>query len=192
MSKTQWMVLLMVAATGVIGCSKSSEETAKDKDETKKVEATPSKVEAALKEVAPADVVEVAKPVAEALTETVENNEAVATAVEAVTSGDSRDKVIKDQLALMTAMTGLLEGVTDKESAEKAKPEFTKLNGKGQALKARADKLGEPSPEEEDALKAKYGPQMEEVGKKMMTQMMRLMAKPEAMAVLKDSMSGMK
>ena len=61
---------------------------------------------------------------------------------------------------------------------------------KGEALKARADKLGQPSPEEEATLKEKYGKQMEEVGGKIMAQMMRLMAKPEAMKIVQDSMSG--
>ncbi len=65
------------------------------------------------------------------------------------------------------------------------------LTKKAEVIKARADKLGEPSPEEEAALKAKHGPQMEAVGGKMMKQMMRLMAKPEAMAVIQESMAGM-
>jgi hypothetical protein len=194
MSKTQWMVLLMVAAIGVVGCSKSTEETSKDPDATKEVADASKEVKAtyvvdAANVADVADVADVAKPTLKTLTETVEDNEAVATAVEAVSSSDSRDKVFVDQLALMTSMTGVLEGVTDKATAEKAKPELKSLTEKAEVIKARADKLGEPSQEEEEAMKAKYGPQMEAVGSKMMAQMMRLMAKPEAMAVIQQSMS---
>ena len=182
MSKTKWMVLLMVAAIGLVGCSKTDEETAKDLEAAEKAADAPKKVEAP-------DVADVAKPMLKEVAKAVENNEAVATAVEAVAAADSREKIVEEQLVLMTSMVGLLEGVTDKESAEKAKPEFATLNEKGEALKARADKLGEPSTEEEESLKAKYGPQMEAVAGKLMAQMMRLMAKPEAMAILQESMS---
>jgi hypothetical protein len=244
MSKTQWMVLLMVGAIGVVGCSKSSEETAKDPGATKDVAnaqgaetkemvdavkpaikamtegmenneavanavaavASSGSLDKVIQDQSPTeeivdvqkvaetkDVAAAAKPMLGALTEGMGNTQAVATAVEAVSSSDSRDKVIVDQLALMTAMTGMLEGVTDKESAEKSKPEFAKLNAKGEVLKARADKLGEPSQEEEGALKAKYGPQMEEIAGKLMAQMMRLSSKPETMAVLNTiDMSGLK
>ena len=183
--KTQWMVLLMVAAIGVVGCSKTDEETAKDLEAAEKSADAPKSVKAP-------DVAAVAKPMLDTLTKTVADNEAVADAVEsmnAVASLDSRDKVMEDQLALMTSMVGVLEGVTDKATAEKAKPEMTSLNTKAEAVKLRADKLGEPSQEEEESLKAKYGPQLEEVGGKIMAQMMRLMAKPEAMAIIQDSMS---
>ncbi len=104
---------------------------------------------------------------------------------------DSREKVTEDGLDLMEEMVGVLEGVTDKESAEEAKPKLEELNKEGEELKARAEKLGDPSKEEEKELEEKYGEQMKEVFGKMMAQMARLSAKPEAMAVIGDSMSGM-
>ena len=182
MKKTLWMVLLMIAAIGVVGCSKTDEETAKDLEAAEEAKDAPKKVEAK-------DVAAVAKPMLDSLTKTVADNEAVAKAVDAVAAIDSRDKVMEDQLGLMASMVGVLEGVTDKATAEKAKPEMKSLNTKAEAVKLRADKLGEPTEEEEKGLKEKYGAQMEEVGGKIMAQMMRLMAKPEVMAIIQDSMS---
>ncbi len=86
MMKTRWMVLLMVAAIGVVGCNKSSEEKAKDSEATKEVADAPKKVEAT-------DVNDVAKPMLDNLTKTVKGNEAVADAVEAGMSKDSAPKV---------------------------------------------------------------------------------------------------
>ena len=86
MMKTRWMVLLMVAAIGVVGCNKSSEEKAKDSEATKEVADAPKKVEAT-------DVNDVAKPMLDNLTKTVKGNEAVADAVEAGMSKDLAPKV---------------------------------------------------------------------------------------------------
>ena len=61
---------------------------------------------------------------------------------------DSREKVTEDGLDLMEEMVGVLEGVTDKESAEEAKPELEALGEQAKELKARAEKLGDPSEEE--------------------------------------------
>jgi hypothetical protein len=145
MKKTLWMIVLMVAAIGVVGCSDSAKEATPDPDTAKEAVVAPA--------------------------------------------SDSFEAMIQDQMVLMKEMVGVLEGVTDKETAVKAKPELDALNKKGMALKARADKLGKPSAEEEVTLKTKYEKQMEEVGGKMMAQMMRLSAKPEAMKVVQDSMA---
>jgi hypothetical protein len=243
MSKTQWMVLLMVAAIGVVGCNKSDEETAKDlvaaeeaadaqegakpkemvdavkpaiKALTEGMEnneavadavaavassnslgkviqdQSPTEEIASVQEVAETkDVADAAKPMLGALTEGTGNNRSIASAVAAVAPSDSHDKLNKDKLVLMAAMTGVLEGVTDKATAEKSQPELEALVKKAVALKARAEKMGEPTAEEENGMTEKYGAQEEEVTGKLMAQIMRLMEKPEAMAVLQKSMSGM-
>jgi chromosome segregation ATPase len=113
MKKTLWMVVLMVAAMGVVGCS------------------------------------------------------------------DSREKVMEDQLDLMEQTVGILEGVTDKESAEEAKPKLEALKEVSEELQARAKKLGKPTEEEAKELQEKYGEKMTEVANKMMAQMMRVQSNLE-------------
>ena len=136
MMKTRWMVLLMVAAMGVVGCSDSGIETTQGQDTAK--------------------------------------------------TSDSREKVVEDQLDLINEMIGVLEGVTDKESAEEAKPELEELIKEAEATQARMKELGEPSEEEEKELEEKYGEQMEGVAHKVGAQMGRLRARPEAMAVIRE------
>jgi hypothetical protein len=118
MKKTLWMVVLMVAAMGVVGCS------------------------------------------------------------------DSQEKVYEDQLDLMEKTVGILEGVTDKESAEEAKPELETLSQEGEAIKARAEKLGEPTEEEAKELNEKYSEKMTEVANKMMAEMARVQSNPETNSAL--------
>ena len=241
MMKTQWMVLLMVAAIGVVGCNKSDEETAKDLEAAEEVadaqggaktkemadaaqpmlgaltsgmgnneavanavaavassgsldkgvqdQASTEKIASAGEVAETKDVADAAKPMLGALTEGMGSNQSVAGAVAAVASDDSQDKVAEEKLVLLTSLTGILEGVTDKATAEKLKPGLEALVKTAAALKAREKKLGEPTAEEQKGLTEKYGPQMEAGIGKLMVQAKRLMDKPEARAGLQKSMS---
>jgi hypothetical protein len=215
MKKTLWMIVLMIAAIGVVGCSDSGKEATQGQNTAKKAVVESKEIKAPLPtgtgiplptgtgiplptgtevplptgtEVPLPTGTEIPLPKGTKVPLPTGIKEFVATKALA---SDSFDAMIQDQLVLMKKMGDVLEGVTDKESAEKAKPELDALNKKGQALKARADKLGKPAEAEEAKLKEKYGKQMEEVGGKMMEQMTRLMAKPEAMKVVMKSMSAM-
>ena len=109
-------------------------------------------------------------------------------AVGVVGCSDSRDKVIEDQLDIMEEMVGVLEGVTDKESAEEAKPKLEELSKETEAIQARAEKLGDPTEEEQKELKEKYGEQMTEVAVKIAEQMQRLQSNPETKSVVDGAM----
>ena len=118
MSKTQWMVLLMVAAVGVVGCS------------------------------------------------------------------DSREKVMEDRIDNMKETLGVLEGVTDKESADEARPELEELHREEEKIKGRTMILGDPTKEEGKELDEEYGEQVKELGRKLKKEAMRVNANPETASVL--------
>jgi chromosome segregation ATPase len=109
-------------------------------------------------------------------------------AVGVVGCSDSQEKVYEDQLDLMEDTVGILEGVTDKESAEEAKPKLESLKKVSEELQARAKKLGEPTEEEQKELQEKYGKKMAEVANKMMTEMMRVQSNPETKSAVEGVM----
>jgi hypothetical protein len=135
MMKTRWMILLMVAAIGVVGCSKSDEETIKDLEAAEEVADAPKEVKAT-------DVVDVAN-------------------VAKLANVDDVADVAK--LANVAKMDDVLEGVTDKATAEKAKPEMESLTKEAEALKARGDELGKPEamPVIEDSMPKAPAPKIE-------------------------------
>jgi len=103
--------------------------------------------------------------------------------------GDSHDKVTADSLDVISDMNDVLDGVNDKASAEAAKPELEALGERMQDIKARAEKLGEPSAEQKQALEEKYKERMgKEVGR-IFGNMMRVGMNPEIAGVLDDAMN---
>jgi hypothetical protein len=66
------------------------------------------------------------------------------------------EKVIKDQIAIMSDLTTVLETVKDKASVEKAKPKLEAVAKRLKDLGDRAKKLGNPSKEVLDEVGKKY------------------------------------
>lgn len=107
-------------------------------------------------------------------------------------SVSDHDEAMEAQMDLMEEMVGILEGVTDKASAEKAKPEMEALGKKAQKLAEEIEKLPQPDQAELKRLQEKYQPRMEEFQKKAMEHMMKLMTYPELSEATQKAMSGMK
>lgn len=55
--------------------------------------------------------------------------------------GDSKEKVIADSKSMMSEMTVILKTITDKASAEAAKPKLVELINKGKDLEVRIQTL---------------------------------------------------
>lgn len=60
--------------------------------------------------------------------------------------------VMKEQIALAEELTDVLTSIVDKDSADAAAAKMAVIMEKGEAIKAKEDALGEPSPEMEKAL----------------------------------------
>jgi hypothetical protein len=103
---------------------------------------------------------------------------------------DSHEKVMSDTVDVLSETNATLEGVTDKASAEAAKPKLEALSERMQALEARGEKLGEPSAAETEALGKKYLPQMMKEGFQLMAAMQRINSNPELREVLGSSVEG--
>jgi hypothetical protein len=70
---------------------------------------------------------------------------------------DSHEKVVKDQLSLLEKTVEVLEGVTDKESAEAAKPELEAILAEDELIDARLQELGQLKRGEKRELEEEYG-----------------------------------
>lgn len=103
---------------------------------------------------------------------------------------DSHDKVTADTLDIITDMNDVLDDVTDKASAEAAKPKLEAIGERMKDVKARADKLGEPSPEQQEQLKTKYEERMGKEMMRMFGNAMRVGTDPEIAPVLEEAMQG--
>ena len=115
---------------------------------------------------------------------------ACACAMALVGCGDSHDKVRSDMLDVISDMNDVLDDVDDKASAEAAKPKLEAIGERMKDLKARADKLGEPSPEQEKELNAKYEERMGKETMRLFGNMMRVGTNPETAPVLDEAMQG--
>ncbi|MFI5403580.1 MAG: hypothetical protein ACHQ1G_11640 [Planctomycetota bacterium] len=97
--------------------------------------------------------------------------------------------VLDAQISSMEDFTVALEGITDKKSAEAAKPKLQAIVKRMQEVVAAGEKLGEPTDDEQrsheaklEAATAKLDPRMEKV-------MERLQGDPEAMMVVASVMA---
>jgi acetylornithine/succinyldiaminopimelate/putrescine aminotransferase len=88
--------------------------------------------------------------------------------------GDSHEKVVNDLAAQIEKVVGVLKGVTDKASADAAKPKLDSIDQDIKAIAERAKKLPKPSQAEEAALKSKLETRMKKAGEELQTEMMRV------------------
>jgi len=103
---------------------------------------------------------------------------------------DPHEKVMVDMLDCMEEVTEVLAGVTDKASAEAAKPKLEAFGERMKGIQKDMEEVGEPDKEKEEALKEKYEKRMKEVMGKFMKEGMRIGMNPELGAVLKEAMEG--
>lgn len=101
--------------------------------------------------------------------------------------GDSPDSVMKDTIKLMNEMADVMEGIKDKDSAEKAKPKLEALAKKMKDLEERAKKLklDEMPKEKKEALQKKYEDDLKKAGTRFGAAMMKAMTNPDAAGALK-------
>jgi hypothetical protein len=88
--------------------------------------------------------------------------------------GDSPDSVMQDALSCAKEMGTVMQSVKDEASAQAAAPKLKAIGGRMQDIEKRQKALN-LSKEEETALQAKYKPQMEEIAKGLLPDMMRVM-----------------
>ena len=88
--------------------------------------------------------------------------------------GDSPDSVMQDYLSCAKEMGTVMQSVKDEASAQAAAPKLKALGARMQDIEKRQKALN-LSKEEETALQAKYKPQMEEIAKGLVPDMMRVM-----------------
>ena len=103
---------------------------------------------------------------------------------------DPHEKAIVEMMECMEEMTEILAGVTDKASAEAAKPKLKAVNDRMTASKKNMDEIGKPDEAKEKMLKEKYEGRMKEMMPRMMKESMRVMMNPEFSAILADAMKG--
>jgi hypothetical protein len=88
--------------------------------------------------------------------------------------GDSPDSVMQDALSCAKEMGTVMQSVKDEASAQAAAPKLKAIGARMQDIEKRQKAL-KLSKEEETALQAKYKPQMEEIAKGLVPDMMRVM-----------------
>jgi len=96
------------------------------------------------------------------------------------------DAIFKEVVGSMSQLADVLASIKDKDSADKAKPEIKKIAVKMKELKAKGDKLGKPSKDQEKELMEKYRKDLEAATKKMTTEAFRLASTDYGKDALKD------
>ena len=98
--------------------------------------------------------------------------------------GETHEKIMKDMISVMNRMGDTLSGIKDKASAEAAKGKLTALVDEMKAVKARMDKIGEPTGKLSADLKAKYEKEMMAAVGKMSQGMIKAMAADEKVGMV--------
>lgn len=111
--------------------------------------------------------------------------------VSACGGASTHEAVSQDMTKAMKDFVATLETVTDKKSAEAAKPKLEAIAKSIQEIQQRMEALGEPPAEKQKELEEKYGKEMEQVMQRMMAASMKLASNPEAMATLQPVLEQM-
>lgn len=101
-------------------------------------------------------------------------------------AADTHESLLEDSIKALTAFSDVLTSIKDKASSETAKPKLKEAAQKMLDLKDRSDKLGEPKGAAKDDLEKKYKGKMEEVVKKLTTEMIRISMLDGGMDIVKD------
>ena len=104
--------------------------------------------------------------------------------------GSKQDNLTKKAISSMDKLAGILAGVKDKASAEKAVPKLEKLGEQLKSLKKEMDAL-ELSDDDEQAMQDKYEDKLKKVGEKIDAEMERIVGIPDAVAVIMPAMMKM-
>jgi ketopantoate reductase len=96
----------------------------------------------------------------------------------------THEDVARDAIGTMNEFAGVLAKCTDKASAEKHKGELEAIATKMKEQKAKMEKMGAPSKEDEEAMKKKLDADMQAAMQKMMQEAMRISQNQEVMAVV--------
>jgi hypothetical protein len=102
--------------------------------------------------------------------------------------GDTHEKLTADSIAAMKEFSGIIASIKDEPSAQAAKPKLEALGDRMEALRKRRDALGQPTKEQEEALKKKYEPEVKQIAEEMLPNMMRVAFDPKLSVHVKDSL----
>jgi hypothetical protein len=89
-------------------------------------------------------------------------------------AADTFESVTEEMIKGMNDAADLLTGIKDKQSADAAKPKLKTLGKKLADLKKRAEKLGKPTKEVEDKLKAKYEEKIKQAADRLLQETFRV------------------
>ena len=105
---------------------------------------------------------------------------------------DDHESLARQSITLMSETVDVLDGVTDKASAEAAKPKLEAIVVKIEDIKKRMTALGEPDEATQEKLKKVLESEGKKITTMMMTLMKRFMTNPEILGVLQETMGKMK
>jgi len=103
----------------------------------------------------------------------------------------THESVAKEGTQLMNDFVTTLESISDKKTAEAAKPKLVAIEKSMEELKKKAEALGKASPEVEAKLTEQGKAQQADIMRRMMAWSMKMGQNPEAMEPVKDVLEKM-
>lgn len=101
-------------------------------------------------------------------------------------AGDPFEVTAADTVAAIKEYADVLSTVKDRASAEAARSQLEAAVEKMQSVHKRRQALGTPTPEQDAAVKQKYGTELDAQSKRMSAQMRRLSMDKETAEALED------
>jgi hypothetical protein len=99
-------------------------------------------------------------------------------AAQAQPGGSPYEGVLKEMIGIMERMTATLAGVKDDATAEAARPELKKAAEQFAAVRKKAEKLDQPTPEDRKKIVAAYQKKMAEAVARLKQEVARVQAVP--------------
>jgi hypothetical protein len=108
------------------------------------------------------------------------------TAALAQEGGSPHEAVVKEMIGIMERMTASLTGVKDDATAEAARPELKKAAEQFAAVRKKAEKLDQPTPEERKKITAAYQKKLAEVVARLKQEVARVQTVPGGRDALRE------
>lgn len=109
-----------------------------------------------------------------------EEQKSVKAAKEEIKEESTHKSLMLESVTALEQMVTLIEGVKDEKTANAALPKMEKLGEQMKALQSKAIKLGQPSAEMQETLKAEFETKMMGLIQRLMSASMKLQTLPEA------------
>jgi uncharacterized coiled-coil DUF342 family protein len=106
-------------------------------------------------------------------------------------SKSDHEAITDEMVAKLREMVDVVKGIKDEQSAQAARPKMVALKKDTDALKAKADQMGNASPAAERRIKEKHEKELRRLNEEMQVELMRIIQDPNIAPHMREAVQGL-